>query len=1071
MNRGAIFVFPLIIAMAMLWFVACSQGEISSPGDTISRASLNGPLAGAEISAYLLSDLSTPVETGTTSDGRNPKDAGIFNLRLNGIDDNEWIVVAVHGGTDIGDGDSDTANTGTIYGLARAGSWRHGGDVNALSDILWRYARDWNQEVSPQAFAKQVDQLASMLLARDLDGGGIHASDVVFFNVLANAFEDVNFDYARLFEADGYAAAVIANESEEIIRGLLAEIFGVEMNFSPPEQMPDETRLSLSVFGDGGIRLFSHDTGVALVDASQAGVLVDGQPLIESIEEDDPDQRNLFFVRSPKQIVLEAVPVGDGYPASEQTRVLAWSGCDSVSLDQMQCAVSLENSRDVEVEFDYVQTTLAPNVEFLDISERAVSRLSEWDTTTDPERAQLNIEVDRLDLELLTQMASFGSDPDIGYYLAGIDASPNGAPFLVKVLEVQGHIDNAWVFTVEQAALEDVIDQGSTVHDQVMFPEDLIADSTVVSAMMTLNDPTIPKPVTVPAYLEPSVDPRDPTFRIRLGSPAAVADGAAVQSLKRGSGSFTISGPNGTALRISGGLDMSIKVKTGIQFKKWSFGKIKRFKFVPTVNVKPNLSISGNIAGGFRREIGLLSLRFSRIKFMVGPVPVWISPIVDVRLGTNGRLSGTVSTSIQYAMTIKGGVKYKRKKGWRAVRGAEMSRSFQGPTLTGSASMSAYVSVDPSLYIYDLTGPGLKIRPGLNLYGKARADLSSPQCYDLRTSLTGGVMGYGSWVLKGKLAKLLRLKKSFDFRIFRWEKTLARRRYNPCTNSPSALKVSGTVDDIVMLQNSDHDQTFAYTVENANRAPGYSLNWSVQASPNDGHIVFGTRSGRLDAGGSTRVPVQLAGTSTLAPGRHTYRLVFRNVGSRNVDRPTEVEKYVRVHVIEPLANPEITTGMMVAPKEVQVDWTYTGNIDYLAGFNVLYALNADGCPNTSDPGAWQRLGWASRYQRSLRAVLPYGDYCLAIEAVGTLDPQMRSYSTVYSFANIMCDRDGDGYMSAYLPGCGGEDCCDDANGKSPGCTKERAALINPGVTEDGYNNCEDGIDNNCSGIDAYCGEY
>ena len=92
-------------------------------------------------------------------------------MSLDGIPDNEWVLVSATGGLDI-DADDDglldaspTPNLGTIYGLAKAADWR-GGElfVSALTDMVWRYTENLVDKVPPADLSIRIDDLVQQLI-------------------------------------------------------------------------------------------------------------------------------------------------------------------------------------------------------------------------------------------------------------------------------------------------------------------------------------------------------------------------------------------------------------------------------------------------------------------------------------------------------------------------------------------------------------------------------------------------------------------------------------------------------------------------------------------------------------------------------------------------------------------------------------------------------------------------------------------------------------------------------------------------------------------------------------------
>lgn len=1068
-NRiGSLGVFCVVLAN--LWLTGCEGGSDSGTAGT-SQAILAGPLADATIEAYTIDNPVEPIESTVTRGGRNPQITGTFDLSLDGVADDKLILVTVTGGTDIGSNRTSTPNSGTLYGLAPASMWRTGGRINALTDIYWRYCQDWSGEVSPPAFSDRLGQIAMLLITQDLDGNGLGASDLMYLDPRSLSQDEVNFEYANLFKADGYAAKIYANALDAEVRFALGDLFGPNMAFSPPVQMEEETKLILTVFGGGSMIVESQDAGVTLKTGTADNLLTNGEILLNTVDEDADDQRNLFLARSTQKITLRAVPVGDTYLPQDQTQILSWDGCDTVSVDQALCTVDLQTNRVVTANFGYKQTTLAANTQFIDLTDRAVTVLNNWDTSVDPVQVQLDITVNILEADLLAQLDIMEGSVGVSYFLAGIDAAFDGSPFLLKVNSVVSHDANHWVLNAEEAALGDFIDQGTGLLERTMYPEDLV-DSPVVTAHVLSLTTTATTDSLPNAYLVPSSDPNDPTFHIVFGQPS-VDPSISPLATKSGSGSFTIDGPGGSSLTVSGTLDLTVAVEAGIHFKGFLGMKgVKSFKFIPKLGVKPQISVTGDISCAFEQEVQLMRMEFSRIKFMVGPVPVWITPTVVLVLGTDGQISASVSTGVTYDMSIRGGVRYKRGKGVTVVKESSLARSFVTPELVGDANLRAYVSVEPIMYIYDLMGPHLKIQPGLGLNATLDVNLVSPQCFDMSYGLVGSVDGKFTWSMEGKLAKLVGLEKYNDnipdFQIFHWDTDLTRRRYNPCSDSPSALKVLGDMSELVMVEGTNRYRSTSYEVVNDNDNLGYTLPWTVQIIPDAEHIQVGTMTGQVAAATSEMITVEIDNTFALSPGTHTTRLVFTNTSSQSAADPRTIEKYIRVKVIEQLAEPMITQGERTGFEVVTIDWRYDGNVDYLDGFNLLYAETVeDMCPAPGVEG-WEKAGWVDRSQRSITTAVPYGNFCFEIEAVGKPGSGQEAYSSPYALS-VNCDLDGDEYNSAYYPGCGGSDCCDDGNGTSMGCTQERAAEINPGTMENNVTaNCGDLIDNNCDGEDSFC---
>ncbi len=189
----AIMMAAALIILALIFLVSCGGGGGESGGDSGSgggptppapQTNLNqavlGPLAGAEIQAYRLTNLSTPVEgPKTANESRTDlSKAGTFTLNLSGIPDDEWILVTATGGWDIDANDDGVVdltavqNKGTIHALGKARDWRAGAKINVLTELAWREVENDIRNGDRSDIESKLRWIASGLLSSGLSVSG-----------------------------------------------------------------------------------------------------------------------------------------------------------------------------------------------------------------------------------------------------------------------------------------------------------------------------------------------------------------------------------------------------------------------------------------------------------------------------------------------------------------------------------------------------------------------------------------------------------------------------------------------------------------------------------------------------------------------------------------------------------------------------------------------------------------------------------------------------------------------------------------------------------------------------------
>lgn len=140
---------------------------------------LLGPLVGANVVVTRVGNSSETLATTTTSTTIDLETGGSFSLTLDGLPDNDWVLLTVTGGSDI-DADDDnvidataTLNTGEIRALGKVSDWRIGGtNVTALTEVAVRRLLNGGvnlDTLDSNSIEIQLTGLAHELLLNDLN--------------------------------------------------------------------------------------------------------------------------------------------------------------------------------------------------------------------------------------------------------------------------------------------------------------------------------------------------------------------------------------------------------------------------------------------------------------------------------------------------------------------------------------------------------------------------------------------------------------------------------------------------------------------------------------------------------------------------------------------------------------------------------------------------------------------------------------------------------------------------------------------------------------------------------------
>jgi hypothetical protein len=109
------------------------------------------------------------------------------------------------------------------------------------------------------------------------------------------------------------------------------------------------------------------------------------------------------------------------------------------------------------------------------------------------------------------------------------------------------------------------------------------------------------------------------------------------------------------------------------------------------------------------------------ISFTVGPIPVVLVPRLSIYLAADGRVSASVSTSIDASVTATAGVHYEDGDA-EPVGGVDPTFNYTPPDPTASAQLGATITPTLDVLIYGVGGPSAFVSAGLSVQANPEDD-------------------------------------------------------------------------------------------------------------------------------------------------------------------------------------------------------------------------------------------------------------------------------------------------------------------------------------------------------------
>ncbi|WP_457623667.1 BACON domain-containing protein [Persephonella sp.] len=340
----------------------------------------------------------------------------------------------------------------------------------------------------------------------------------------------------------------------------------------------------------------------------------------------------------------------------------------------------------------------------------------------------------------------------------------------------------------------------------------------------------------------------------------SLAKGVRIAKADKNKLKYDINTNIGAGLKLVG--DISIE-KPKLYFKlRISYFKLREITAKVTASETARLQIIGAAKYTIKSEVKIASMKLPPIVFSIGPVPVVITPTLEIVAGANGSVKAKVSTGVIQTLSYEIGATYTDKEGTKGIN--ELTLNFKPSALDfeGKVNVHPYVKGGFYLKIYDLVGPGGAVEAYLDFNAK-----SNPK---ITCSLDAGVKS--SFEIKGKVLSYAFIDVQVD--LFKKEINLAKCGPPQLTVSPKGIKNPSGFEGEQNFTPADF--TYTLNVKNSIISGNDTIDW--EATSTVPWLIVSQTSGTVQKGTPQTVSVSLNQTeaSKLSKGEYKGFIEFKN---------------------------------------------------------------------------------------------------------------------------------------------------------------------------------------------------
>jgi hypothetical protein len=144
------------------------------------------------------------------------------------------------------------------------------------------------------------------------------------------------------------------------------------------------------------------------------------------------------------------------------------------------------------------------------------------------------------------------------------------------------------------------------------------------------------------------------------------------------------------------------------------WGRVRKFSFTNTNELYSKLELDGHVFVPLLDEnVAVATFQFSPIVIMAGPVPIVLTPVLDIKAGALANLTADIHSSVTASVSVTLGAVYENNQ-WEVISDfpdglEDIELEWEKPTVELEAYAQAYAGPEFSILVYGIAGPFVSV--------------------------------------------------------------------------------------------------------------------------------------------------------------------------------------------------------------------------------------------------------------------------------------------------------------------------------------------------------------------------